>query len=439
MPAHLPRPAADVGPMLGPIFVPLFIVVVVSGLAVTPSSVHGQIADAFAAAAGGDLPHSAPGASTTGFPSNPAGLTGEDGWAFLITPARVGLSLGPITGRDIARAGGGILSRATRETWLARVGAGDQLGAVDAGVGPIAIRRGAMAFHVSTTVVGRVRLPADAVELLLFGNAGREGVPGDFRLTDSALDGAVFSTAGLAWGVRPAPDDVPELTVGGRLHATLGHGLVVTRDAGSVIDGGRANADLRLPTISSGGGRAIPGFGLGLDLGLRWGRGSGTTGVALINAVRTFEWSDSALRYRAGEMLLEGAGVETDFSPRPLSAAPPSLRALARRVRPARRLELEHVRVVRDGLAVRVTLRETLERGVAPGPPDARLIGVEWAPTPRFDAAGHVGTADGRTRLGAGLRGGFGGWSLAFAWLIERAGERDGSSISISLRRHMAP
>lgn len=411
----------------------------VSGLATTASPVTGQVADAFASAAGGDLPHATRGLPDLGFAGNPAGLSGGEGWTALITPVRIGLSLGPITGRDVARAGGDVLSRQTRLDWLERVGSGDQRGTVAGGVGPLAVRRGALEFRMTTTLVGRVRLPGDAVELLLFGNAGRDGVPGDFSLTDAALDGAVFSTAGVAWGGRPAPEAVPQLALGGRVHATVGHGLVVTRDAGSLIDGGGATADLRLPTITSSGAGTVPGFGVGMDLGLRWEGAGGTTGVALYNAIRTFSWSDSALRYRAGETLIEGAGVDTDFEARPVTEAPRALRALARRVRPARRIEVEHVRAVHDDLILRTIIRETLERGLAPGPADARLVGIEWDVTSRFDIAGHVGTTDGRARFGSGLRGRAGNWSLALAWLVERGGERDGSCVSLSLRRGVTP
>ncbi|HKK92009.1 MAG TPA: hypothetical protein VJ925_01205 [Longimicrobiales bacterium] len=427
MPPHLPRSALAAG------------LILVSGLATTPRAAAGQLADAFADAAGGDLPLSVAGDSTTGFPANPAGLSDGSGWEFLFTPVRIGVALGPITGRDIARVGGDVLSRETRETWLTQVGTGTQRGRVTAGLGPIALRRGPVEIRASTTVVGSVRLPADAVELLLFGNAGRDGSPGDFRLTDSALDGAIFSNVGVAWGGRPASDVVPELTVGGRIHATIGHGLVVTRDAGSLIDGDQATADLKLPTISASGNGVAPGFGVGMDLGLAWRGVGSTTGVTLFNAVRTFTWASSDLRYRAGETLIEGAGVETDFEARPVSEAPPTLRALARRLRPTRRVEIEHVRAVGERLHLRLVFREPLERGLSPGASDARLIGAEWDLTSVVDIAGHVGVVDGRPRLGSGLRAGFGAWSVAAAWLVDRGDDRDGSSVSLSLRHGLVP
>ncbi len=419
--------------------VPAIGLLLLAGLVTTPNPALGQTADAWASAAGGDFPAPVATGVPTGFPLNPAGLTGGTGWEFLLTPARVGLSLGPITGRDIARVGGDVLSRGTREEWLARVGSGNQRGRARADIGPIAVRRGPVEIRASTTVVGTVRLPADAVELLLFGNAGLDGDPGDFRLTDSALDGAVFSTVGVAWGLRPAPDVVPELTVGTRLHATIGHGLVVTRDAGSLIVGDEATADLRLPTISTSGEGLAPGFGMGMDVGVGWLGAGGSTGVSLINAVRTFAWSDADLRYRAGETLIEGAGVETDFGARPISDAPPTLRALARRLRPTRRIEFEHVRPVGERLHLRLTIREALERGLSPGPPDARLIGAEWRVGTAMDVAGHVGVVEGRPRVGSGLRVGFGAWSGAVAWLVDRGGGRTGSMISLSLRHGLVP
>jgi hypothetical protein len=399
-----------------------------------PGSAQVAGGDAFSLAAGGDLP--APtGESVWTLPSNPAGLAGSEGWAFGLSPLRLDLWLGPVTGRDIARAGGGVLSRERREAWLERVGRGPQRGGVDASVGPLTVRRGSVALDVSTTVVGRSRLPADAVELLLFGNAGRDGEAGDFRLAGSALDAAAWTQIGVAFGARPDRGAQPRLSVGGRLHATLGHAVLVTRDAGSVIDGDDATATLLLPSITTAGGEFAPGFGLGFDVGVTWRGAGGLTGVSLHNAVNTFTWSDSALRYRAGETLLEGEGVQTDFDPRPVSEAPSTLRALTRRVRPGRRLDVEHVRSAGDGVVLRFAVRQRLESGLAPGRADARLVGVEWDTRRWLDLAAHAGVVDGRARIGTGARVALGPWSLSAAWSIDRSDGLDGSMVAFSIGR----
>ncbi len=385
-------------------------------------------------AAGGELSLAGTAASAA-TPPNPAALAGATGWAFSLSPARLDLSLGPVTGRDIVRAGDGVLSRARREAWLDRIGTGLQRGGVDAGLGPISVRRGSVALDVATSVFGRSRLPADAVELLLFGNAGRDGQPGDFALAGSALDGAVWTRVGVAFGARPDPAAQPRLSVGVRLHATIGHALVVTRDAGSVIVGNDATASLLLPTIATGGGEAFPGFGVGVDVGFTWRSAGGVTGLALENAASSFGWSDSALRYRAGETLIEGEGVETDFDARPVSEAPPTLRALARRLRPARRIDVEHVRGVTDAVRLRVSVRERIERGLAPGRPDARLVGVEWKARRWLELAGHGGVVDGRGRLGTGVRIALGAWLVSAGWSIDRGDGLTGSAMALSVGR----
>lgn len=390
--------------------------------------------DAFSIAAGGDLPGGADGAAA-GFSANPAGLAGAEGWAFAFAPLQLDLSLGPVTGRDIARIGGGVLSRERRESWVARIGAEGQRGGVDASVGPLSIRRGSVALEISTRLVGRSRLPADAVELLLFGNAGRDGEAGDFRLTGSALDGAVWTRIGLGFGMRPDPAAQPRLSVGARVHATVGHALLVTRDAGSVSEGGDATATLLLPSIATTGGGATPGFGIGFDLGATWRAGGGVTGVSLHDAVSTFDWSESALRYRAGEAIIEGEGVETEFDARPVTEAPASLRALARRVRPARRIEVEHARPLGDRLLLRLTLRERIESGLAPGRPDARLLGIEWGARRWIEVAAHAGAVDGRARVGTGARVALGRWRVSAAWSVDRGDGVTGSSVALSVAR----
>jgi hypothetical protein len=399
-----------------------------------PGSAQVAGGDAFSLAAGGDL--AAPTAeSVAGSPSNPAGLARGEGWAFSLSPVRLDLSLGPVTGRDIARAGDGVLSRERRESWLRRVGDGPQRGGIDASVGPVSLRRGQVALDIATSFVGRSILPSDAVELLLFGNAGRDGDAGDFRLGGSALDGAVWTRVGLAFGARPDEAAQPGLAIGVRVHATVGHAALVTRDAGSVIEGDDATAAMLLPSISTAGGETAPGFGVGFDVGVTWRGAGGVTGVSLHDAVNSFTWSDSALRYRAGETLIEGEGVETDFEARPVSEAPASLRALARRLRPARRIEIEYVRRASEALVMRLTVRERLETGLAPGRPNARLIGVEWDAGRRLDLAAHGGVVERRARLGAGARVGFGRWTLSAAWSIDRGDGRDGSTVGVSVGR----
>jgi len=409
------RPRARLAPALPPSALLLLL---------SAGSVAGQLPapDALQIAAGGDLS-----TSTATLASNPAGLAAAEGWQLVISPLRLGLGLSPITGADIARAGDGAVPRARREAWLARLDGRDQRGAVDLSLGPVALRRGNLALSIATTVVGATRLPADAVELILFGNAGRTGEPRDLRLTGASIDGAAFTTMGIAWGTRATA----QLALGARLHASLGHGVVLTRDAGSVLTADDAAVELRLPTVTSTG--ATPGSGLGLDLGATWRTAGTITGVSLHNAASSFSWSASDLRYREGETLIEGSGVEADFDARPLAEAPPALRALLRRVRPARRLELEHVRPMAEGLHLRLTLRERLERGLAPGAPNARLVGIEWQVVESVTLATHTGAVEGDWRGGLGIAAALGAWGVSAAWLLDRGDDRRGSTLAMSL------
>jgi len=406
-------------------------------LAAAPLRAQTTPPDAWGLARGGDLTHRGvgsgadstprPAGNATASPANPAALADGEGWAATLTPLRLTLGLTPITGRDLVRAGDGVLTRARREAWLRRLDGGVQTGVGEAIVGPLALRRGSWAVELATTAVGRTRLPADAVELLLFGNAGRSGTPRDFRLTDSALDGAAFTSIGVARGTRLTE----RLAMGVRGHATIGHGVLTTRDAGSVLSGDDATADVRLPTITSTG--FAPGFGVGLDLGATWRGGGGTTGVVLRNAATTFAWSDDDLRLREGETLVEGEGVSSDFDARPVSEAPAALRALLRRLRPARRLEIEHVRPLTQGVHLRFVLRARVERGISPAAPDARLVGMSWDVSERLALAAHTGAVEGDLRLGAGARIRFGGWALSGAWALDRGDDREGSTLALTL------
>lgn len=379
--------------------------------------------DPFQVAAGGTLP--ALGASA-GIPANPAGLAGGSGWQLVASPLRIGLGLTPISGADLTRAGDGVLSREIREAWLRSLDGGPQRGTTDVALGPIAIRRGSVSFELASVGTGRMQLPADAVELILFGNAGRDGAARDLRLDGARLDGAALTTVGIAWGTRVSR----QLSVGARLHASIGHGVLLTRDAGSVLTGGAATAALRLPTISSTG--SSPGFGVGVDLGVTWTGSESRTGVSIQNAGSDFRWSDGDLRFREGETLIEGEGVASDFSARPVGEAPPALRALVRRLRPARRIEIEHVRALDGRLHLRVLLRQRLERGLAPSTPDARLVGLQWRARSSLALAAHAGSVEGDARVGAGARFGWGAWGVSGAWLLDRGDDRRGSTFGLS-------
>jgi len=125
--------------------------------------------------------------------------------------------------------------------------------------------------------------------------------------------------------------------------------------------------------------------------------------------------------------------VDSDFDARPVREAPPTLRALVRRLRPARRIEMQHVRVVSARVHLRLSVTERLERGLALGSPDSRLVGVEWKSSRSLALAAHTGAVEGDWRMGSALRVARGAWALSAAWLLNRGDDRRGSTVALSV------
>jgi len=371
-----------------------------------------------------------------GLSGSPAALAGAQGWAGTILPFEARLGLGPITGRDLARTGDDALSAPLREGWLQRVErTGSQTGGLHTSITALALRRGNLSLQLSTVGTASMVLAPGAVELLLFGNAGRTGDPADLKLAGSVMEGALVSTAGIGWGVHLRP----ELSVGLRGHLSIGHAALVGRDGGTLLDED-AGVAVRFPTLSGvEAGRA--GFGVGLDAGVRWVTVRSATEITLYNAASTFEWSLDALEWRPGETLIRGNGVESDFDPRPGSTAPLLLRAQLGDMVPAARLEIEHIHQLSPNWSLRGTFREVLGEGLDLGRASLRAVGGEWsggrsepgssAPAP-FTFATHLGSTEGRLQMGIGGRVGLGGWLISAGWTGMRAKEVNSSLYAFS-------
>src|SRR5690606_17894693 len=158
----------------------------------------------------------------------------------------VELGLGPIGLDPILDYEGVVVPHAVRTDWLAQVAAaGAEAGTAGAGGTALALRAGPIGLQVSSRAGGRVALGSDAVELLLFGNAGRTGEPRDLDLAGSEIEAYGLSTAALSVGFQAAPS----LYLGVTGKYTIGHGLVVARDAGSSITADPVAVQVDLPSL----------------------------------------------------------------------------------------------------------------------------------------------------------------------------------------------
>jgi hypothetical protein len=261
---------------------------------------------------------------------NPAllGLFGNPSQSFTFIPVRVVAGLDPVTFGDFANFQGKVVPFGIREAWLVAVQAeGDEEGSGGGEVTLFAVQIGRLAFQLGTRAIGLADLPPGAMELIMFGNAGRtNGQPVPLDLLGSRIDGIAASTLAGSYAV-PIPMKDGRVAVGATLKYTIGHFLVFARDAGSTVTDAPA-IDVDFPSIStvapdSSSGGFNNGSGLGLDIGVAMERGKLTLSGVVQNVFNTFEWREDALFFRPSSALFDNNTLASDFEDQPFGSAPP--------------------------------------------------------------------------------------------------------------------
>lgn len=338
---------------------------------------------------------------------NPAslGLPSSPAWSLVFPSASVRVGLAPVTGGDLRRSGGRSLPDARREEWLARIREdGEQRGGGRAEVTQMAFTTGPVGIQVGTMALGRVVLNGDAAELLLYGNAGRTGEPGDFDLAGSSLDGAVYSTGAVsvAFPLAPRRGRREAAALGVTLKYTEGNRLIMGRDAGSILRGDPVGVELRFPIAQTDPDRGWVrnGGGLGVDVALAWEEGPWAASVLMENLVHGFRWEAEGLVYRPGEALFNAASNDADLAPRPFSGAPPGFRDLVEGLRFRRALVGSVAWSGEPQVTWSAAFRLARGGGIETGPVRMASLGVEHRGSPRFPL-----------RAGGALFSG--GWSAA--------------------------
>ena len=264
---------------------------------------------------------------------NPAnlGLTGNPRFSLAILGMRGSSDLGPVTGSDVARYQGIQLPNEVRNAWMQRIESeGGEQGQIGAGLTYLGLSRGHFALQLSSAVSGDANLAPDAMELILYGNAGRTGTPRALRLDGARVTGAMTTTAAIAYA-RPIDLGIGRFSIGATAKYIVGNALVHGEDGGSYLTANASEVNIRFPLIlsdtGSGSSTANHGRGVGIDLGGAWQSGPLTTGLALQNIVNTFNWDASGFFYKPINIY---NGADTSYSQSgialPLDSAPPGVR-----------------------------------------------------------------------------------------------------------------
>lgn len=272
---------------------------------------------------------------------NPAnlGLHSNPTFSLTILGVRAASDLGPVTLGDIAQYDGETLPDDAKARWMKRVEDGrGELGDLGAGITYFGLSAGRFAVLLSSTASGSVNLAPGAVELALYGNAGRTGTASDFALTDSRLATAATSTAAVAFA-HPVDFAAGRLALGITARYVIGHAFLHGEDRGSSLGSDPVAFDLRFPIVVSdtgAAGTANRGHGVGLDLGASWQSGPMTWSVAAQNVFNTFRWDADRFFYYPIQAFFNADTSYTVSAARPIAEAPDDVRAWVsdQRIRP---------------------------------------------------------------------------------------------------------
>ena len=296
-----------------------------------PGAASGQLPSPSTAALGTANNYTALARGFTAIALNPAGLgmPGNPGFSLTFLPVQAQAGLNAISVADIAAFDGLKIPVTTKEEWLQSViNEGSLTAQAGLAVTELALSAGPIGLQISSVAQMDASLGPDAVELALFGNAGRTGTARDMNLAGTKANGWAATTVAVAFGMglpAPAPQG-GSLAVGATLKYTVGHGVLAARDDGSMITANPIGIDLVLPSIAPDSFNANSGSGVGLDVGVAWEGSTWTLTAAIQNLFHTFQWDLEGFAYRPGTVLFETDTTATDFDAVPAANAPGVLR-----------------------------------------------------------------------------------------------------------------
>jgi hypothetical protein len=357
---------------------------------------------------------------------NPAalGLSGNPRAAWTVAGASVEAGLSPVSLADMADYRSTAAPAEVREAWLQAIEAeGAQEGRVGGDLALFALSIGPVALQLTTSRSAATYLDGPASELLLFGNSGRTGEVRELEPVGASLDAFAWSTVAVAYGFR-IPVDPRLLRPGERLSVgiggsfTVGHDVLMIRDAGSRSVPG--STDVALPALesSSAAGFLDGGQGFGVDVGLAWESGPLVVSAAGRNVVNTFQWDTAGVAYRPNRILLDGSSGEARFDEDAVARAPDALVALLEEQAFQPEIVAGMGYRIREDLTVAVDGRTRFGEVDIRGTPDLLVgasaeMGVGWSVvrtvrygaayvTGGFQAGGGVGLGLGPLNLQAG-------------------------------------
>jgi hypothetical protein len=371
---------------------------------------------------------------------NPANLAmpGNPGFSMTLMSLDGVTGLRPIDLSKVAEFQGEFLPADVREQWLLDVANnGGEKGDASGGLTEFGMSIGSLAFAVNTKVIVDANLAPDAVEAILFGNAGRTGTPKNLQLAGSAFSGSAYTTGAVSFGL-PLAGLVPlsNFSAGATLKYTVGHAFAMGFDDGSAIDTDDLKVDfLGVISDSTALDDLNSGSGVGLDLGAAWTIPGFRFGASIQNLVNTFKWDTTKLATRG---LTAQFSTDTSFSTvdsvdQAFSAAPAALRekVAALRFKP----------VLAAGVAfdwlpkmtVSADIRQQVGDGIEVGPKSTIAGGIEYRIIPFIPLRAGASIMTGGFGLSGGVALHFLGFEAGVAGFLRHrdGGTEPGATVNV--------
>ena len=413
-----------------PAFVPTFV----------PALAHAQgNASAAATAMGGN--YTAVARNFNAVAWNPAnlGLPGNSRFSIAYSP-QVRVGSGPITRQDLNDYAGIVVPQAVREAWMQKVtdNGGQNFGG-DINITPLALSIGRFALSATTTLRADGVLPPAMAELLLFGNAGRTGLPQNYTLTDLAFDANATTTIGLAYGRRVPLVPIGDLAIGVTGKYMLGNAAASMRDGGSAITSSPLQIIIDAPVVVTDTAELVNnGTGVGFDVGATWQVGNLRASAVVHDLVNTFAWKTDNLYYMPVRATFnQDSSTSAVEKLLPLSSAPQAVQDELRarlgesKVNPMLALGVAWTGLKRLTLAA--DLRQRFGEGIELGPKTQVGLGVELRLIPFIPLRGGITTLGDGMRYSGGFGLEFGLFNLQAAGMLMAAEGRNDTGFGLTM------
>jgi hypothetical protein len=360
---------------------------------------------------------------------NPAGLGMPGaGFSLAVLPVTTRLTLSPISLKDIAAVGGELISNTTKEAWLSEIAAGGgETGAVGAEITALALTAGHFGFQISTLVGANVDLSPAVAEVILYGNAGRKGVPANLSFSGSSADGFAVTTMGASYGF-PLKMAKGSAAIGATMKYSVGHVLGVGREKGGSLQADPIKVNVNFPVVATGGDdyNGAAGTGVGLDVGFQMQRDKLHLGAAVLNVINTFAWDEASFEFRPGTATLQQADNNTDFDPKPYASAPAELKAVVDDMKFNPALSVGAAYDVIADFTLSADMRTRFGDGMNIAPKTQVGAGAEYRGLKALHLRGGLASVTGGFQLGGGASLILGGVNFSFAGAM-LSGDNEGS------------